>query len=194
MGSTVELIDDFKYRLLTFFSGRVLGEEHSDAQVSPGTQLHRDKRIRGFLHAVVQEAVGIRRTEDEARSHGFPEMVVHVFDRALIPNPQNFELCTVAHAGELLEYSLGFWRKALQLLDHQLYNVVREAFGTNAEQVPYPTPRAVVECQQAIVRQSRNELDCEERIARGLFVDQVCQCGGALQLAVKGVHKQFTQI
>src|ERR1700752_1994043 len=126
MGTPVELIDDFKYRRLTFFSGRVLVEEHSNAQVSLGTLLLGDKRVRGFLHAVVQEAVGIGRTEDEARSHGFPEMVVHVLDRALIPNPQRFELCIVAHAGELLEYPLGFWWKALQLLDHQLYNVVRE--------------------------------------------------------------------
>lgn len=177
MGAPVELIDDLKYRLLTFFSGRVLGAEHSDAQVSLGPQLLRDQRVR---------------TEDEARSHGFPEMVVHVLNRALIRHPQHLELYTVAHAGELLEYLLGFWRKTLQLLDHQLYNVVREAFGTNAEQAPYPTPRAIIECQQAIVRQSGNELDCEERVARGLFVNQVCQWGGALQLAVKRVHEQFT--
>ena len=192
VGAAVELIDDLKYRLLTFFSGRMFGEENSDAQVSLGTQLLRDQRVGGFLHAVVQEAVGIVRTEDEARSHGFPEMVVHVLGRALIPNPQHLKLCTVAHAGELLEYFLGFWRKALQLPDHQFYNIICEAFGTNSEQVPYPTPRAIIECQQAIVRESVNELDCEERVARGLFVNQVCQWGGALQSAVKGVHKQFT--
>ena len=56
MGAPVELIDDLKYRLLTFFSGRVLGEEHSDAQVRLGSQLLRDQRVRGFLYAVVQEA------------------------------------------------------------------------------------------------------------------------------------------
>src|SRR5580700_11198027 len=32
MGAPVELIDYRKYRLFTFFSGRVLREEHSDAQ------------------------------------------------------------------------------------------------------------------------------------------------------------------
>jgi len=41
MGAPVELIDDLKYRLLTFFSGRALGEEHSDAQMSLGTLLLR---------------------------------------------------------------------------------------------------------------------------------------------------------
>src|SRR3954469_10347266 len=170
----------------------MLSEEHSDAKVSLGTQLRRDKRVGRFLHAVVHEAVAIVRAEDQTRSHRFPEMIVHVLDGALIPNPQHLELCSVAHAGELLEYLLGFWRKAPQLLDHQLYNIVSEAFGTNAEQVPYPTARAVIEGQQAIVRQGGSELDCEERVARGLFVNQVCQWGGSLRLAVKGVHKQST--
>src|SRR5262245_48231355 len=116
-------------------------------------------------------------------------MVVHALGRALIPHPQRREFYSIAHAGELLEYLLSFWRKALQLLDHQLYNIVREAFGANADQVPYPTLRTVIGCQQAIVRQSRNELDGEERVARGLFVNQVCQRGGELQLAVKEVQK-----
>src|SRR5262249_16849268 len=97
MGAPVELIDDLKYRLLPFFSGRVFGEEHSDAQVSLGTQLLRDQRVRSFLHTVVQEAVGIVRAEYEARSHGFPEMVVHLFDRALIPHPQRLEFYTIAY-------------------------------------------------------------------------------------------------
>src|ERR1700688_3481771 len=56
MGAPVELIDDLEYRLITFFSRRVLSEEHSDAQVSLGAQLLRDQRVRGFLYAVMQEA------------------------------------------------------------------------------------------------------------------------------------------
>ena len=116
---------------------------------------------------------------------------MHVLDRALIRHPQHLELCAVAHAGELLEYLLGLRRKALQLPDHQLHNVVREAFGMNAEQIPYPTPLTVIEGEEAIVRQSGNKLDGEERVARRLFVNQVRQRGGALRLAVKGVHQQL---
>ncbi len=55
-----------------------------------------------------------------------------------VSHPQHVELGTVAHAGELLECLLCFWRKAVQLSDHELYDVVREAFGVNATQVPHP--------------------------------------------------------
>ena len=123
----------------------VRGEQHADAQVSLGAQLLRDQRVRGFLHAVVQESIRIVRTEDEARPHGFPEMVVHLLDRALIRHSQHLELCTVAHAGELLERLLRLRRQAIQLPDHQLDDIVRKAFGVNAAQVPDPTPLAVVE-------------------------------------------------
>src|ERR1700732_876503 len=109
-------------------------------------------------------------------------MGVNILDRALIGHSQHLELCAVAHASELLQYLLGFWRKAFQLPDHQLHHIVREAFGMNAEQVPYPPPLTVIECQQAIVRQSRNKLDGEERVARRLLVDQFRQWGSALRL------------
>ena len=108
MRAAIELIDDLEDRFVAFRRRRVRGEQHADAQVSLGAQLLRDQRVRGFLHAVVQESIRIVRTEDEARPHGFPEMVVHVLDRALIRHPQHLELCTVAHAGELLECLLGF--------------------------------------------------------------------------------------
>ena len=86
---------------------RVRGEQHADAQVSLGALLLRDQRVGGFLHTVVQESIRIVRTEDEAGPHRFPEMVVHLLGRARIRHSQHFELCAVAHAGELLERVLG---------------------------------------------------------------------------------------
>ena len=65
-------------------------------------QLLRDQRIRCFLHAVVEEPIRIIRSENQAGPHGFPEMAVHLLERALIRHPQHLELCAVAHAGELL--------------------------------------------------------------------------------------------
>ena len=55
-------------------------------------------------------------------------------------------------------------------------------------------PLAVIECEQALVCQRRNELDREERVARRLLVNQFRQRGGALRFAVKGVRQQLAQI
>ena len=89
-----------------------------------------------------------------------------------------------------------FWVSAgrrLQLPDHQFDDIVRIAFGVNAAQVPDPMPLAVIECEQALVCERRNELDREERVARRLLVNQFRQRGAALRFAVKGVRQQSGQ-
>ena len=55
-------------------------------------------------------------------------------------------------------------------------------------------PLAVIECEQALVCERRNELDREEWVARRLLVEQCRQRGGALWLAVKGVRQQLSEI
>jgi hypothetical protein len=69
-----------------------------------------------------------------------------------------------------------------------------KAFGVNAVQVPDPTPLTVIECEQVLLCQRGNELDREERVARGLLVNQFRQRGDALRFAVKGVHQQLAQM
>lgn len=64
MGPTVELVDDFEYRLIAFFFWGVFGEEHADPQVRVGTDLFPDHRVRCFLHAIVQESIGLIRAEN----------------------------------------------------------------------------------------------------------------------------------
>ena len=55
-------------------------------------------------------------------------------------------------------------------------------------------PLAVIECEQALVCQRRNELDREERVARRLLVNQCRQRAAALRFAVKGVRQQSGKI
>jgi len=192
--AAIELIDNLEDRFLAFHRRRVSGEQHTDAQVSRGALLLRDQRVRGFLHTVVQESIRIVSTEDEARPHGMPEMVVHLPGLAWIRHPQHLELCTVSHAGELLERLPGFYRQAIQLPDHQFDDVVGEAHGVNAAKVPDPTAFAIIECEQALVCECRDELNREERVAASLFVNQFRQRGGAFRFAVKGVRQQLPQI
>ena len=53
---------------------------------------------------------------------------------------------------------------------------------------------AVVEREQALVRQRRDELNREERVPRRLLVNQVRQRRRALRFAVEGVRQQLPQI
>ena len=64
----------------------------------------------------------------------------------------------------------------------------------NAAEVPHPTPLAIIERKQALVGQSRNELNREKRVARCLLVNQFRQRGGAFRFAVKRVRQQLAQI
>ncbi|MGZ5141509.1 MAG: hypothetical protein ACXWCX_27235 [Burkholderiales bacterium] len=80
MRAAIELIDDLEDGFFAFRWRCVGGEKHADAQVSLGAQVFRDQGVRCLLHAVVQESIRIISTKDEARAHGFPEMVMHVLD------------------------------------------------------------------------------------------------------------------
>ena len=55
-------------------------------------------------------------------------------------------------------------------------------------------PSPIVEREQALVCQRRDELNREERVARRLLVNQFRQRRGALRFAVKGVRQQLAQI
>ena len=101
-----------------------------------GTQLLRNHGIGRFLHAVVQESIGIVRPEDDSGPDRFPKMLMEILDRLLASDPEHLEFGAIAHAGKLLECFLCFYGQAVQLSDHQLHDVVGVALGVNVAQIP----------------------------------------------------------
>ena len=194
MRAAVELVNDLEYCLLAFRRRSVRSQKHPNAQMRRGPQLLRNHGIGCFLHAIVQESIGIVRAEDKSGPYCFPKVLVKFLDRLLVSHRQHVELGAVSHAGELLECLLCLDWQAVQLSDHEFHDIVGVAFGVNAIQVPYPAAFTVVEAEQAFLSQRGNELDGEEGIARGLLMNQFRERSGASRLAVQRVRQQLTQI
>src|ERR1700693_3461707 len=71
-------------------------------------------------------------------------------------------------AGELLRGFLGGGGQSLQLPCHEVHHVVGVTLGPDAIDVPLPRRRDWVECEQPLVGQRDEELDCKKWIAAGL--------------------------
>ena len=89
------------------------------------------------------------------------------------------DLGTVSEAGKLFQRLLSFDGQAVQLSDHEVRDIVGVALGVKAIDLPAPTRRFVIEAEQPLFDECRNELNGEERIATRLVVHQSRQRGGS---------------
>lgn len=97
----VELIDDvehpFRQHLL-----RISREEQSaDLKMKFFAASFGNERISGFLHAVVEEGVGILQAVDQPRVHGLPERRMERLLGLPVNHVQSGDLCDVPQTGEL---------------------------------------------------------------------------------------------
>src|ERR1700681_4139583 len=104
------------------------------------------------------------------------------------------DLRDVAKTSELSQSCLRHVRQPAQLRGHEIGDVVGEAFGANAVQIPRPGRGAVVEYKQRLLGQSHEELNCEERIAVSLLVHQLPERPGNVSLAVKRIGDELPDI
>src|SRR4051812_29837806 len=121
-------------------------------------------------------------------------MLMQLVERVLQGHLQYVESGAVAHAGKPLQCLLRLRRQAAQLSHHQFHDVVRVTLRMNAAQVPAPSAFAVIECEQALFCQRGNELNCEERVAGRLAVNQFRERSTVTKFTVKGIAKQLAEI
>ena len=86
-------------------------------------------------------------------------------------------------------------RQAAQLRCHEIHDIVGEALGADARQVPAPARCrdpcwSGIEGQQRLFGQRGEELDREERIAGRLLEHQLGQGRGAPWLRMQGIRQQ----
>ena len=84
--------------------------------------------------------------------------------------------------------------QAGQLPDHEVHHIVGVTLGVNAIEVPAPARRVMIEGEQPLFGERRNELNGEERIAARLLVHQLRQRGGAFRLAAKRIRNQLPEV
>ena len=104
------------------------------------------------------------------------------------------DLGDVAEAGELLQRRLGLDRQAGQLPDHEVHHIVGVPLGVKAIELPVPARRVMIEAEQSLFGERRNELNGEKRIATRLLVHQSRQRGGAVRLAAERIRNEPSQV
>ena len=169
-------------------------EQPSDAQVRLGAQSVRYERIGGLLNTVVDELVRAVLTFDQLQANGPPEIRTDLIVRFPENDRKHRDLGDVAEAGELLQRGLGLDRQAGQLPDHKVHHIVGVPLGVKAINLPAPARRVVIEAEQSLFGERRNELKGEERIAPRLIVHQLGERRGALRLAAKRIHDHLPHV
>src|SRR3954449_11942419 len=154
------------------------------------SQFLRDQRVCGFLHTIVEKPVRIFCSENEARSHGFPELPMHLLTQILVNHAEHRKVGAVAEARELLQRLLRLGGQPIQLPHHKVHDVFGITLGVNAIQVPMPLSFDLTEDEQSLFEESRYELNGEKRIAGRLFLDQSRQRASMSRFTAKGICNQ----
>ena len=142
----------------------------------------------------MDELVGALQALDQLQTDRFPEIRVDLLLRFPENDRKHRDLGDVAEAGELLQRLLGFDRQAGQLPDHEVHHIVGVPLGVNAIEIPGPARGVMIEAEQPLFGERRNELNGEKRIAARLLVHQLRQRRGALRLAAKRIRNQLPQV
>jgi hypothetical protein len=94
--------------------------------------------------------VGAIQALDQRLTDSLPQRRMDLPLRSPENDSEHRGLGDVAQTGEMLQSLLCYDRKTVQVLDHEVDNVVGITFVVNAIEVPEPTRRAVIEAEQAL--------------------------------------------
>src|SRR5271166_2001521 len=137
----------------------------ADAEMGFGASLLGDQRICRLLHPVVSEPVDAWLALNELCSDRFPKGRMDLVLRGPERVRKLRDVGGGAKAGELPQRHLGSLRKADELADHEVDDVVRMALVPDSIEIPGPALNLMIESQQSLVGQRVKELQDEERIA-----------------------------
>src|SRR5260370_6489500 len=128
--------------------------------------------VRRLLDSVVEERVLVVRAKYESGANRLPEGRVDFALRIAVNEGENASIGDVSERGEVAQRPPCGIGQSTQLRQQEVDDVVREAFGPDALQVPRPAPLGVAERNEPVVGQGRHELNREEGVAPGLLVNQ----------------------
>src|SRR5262249_13148209 len=100
----------------------------------------------------------------------------------------------IAKTGHLLQRQLRFGRQAGQLRDQEVHHIIGITLGVDALEIPGPARSIMIKGEHSFIRERRNELNGEERIAARLLVHQSRERRAEFRLASKGVRNQLHEM
>ncbi|MFT3768293.1 MAG: hypothetical protein QM820_22820 [Minicystis sp.] len=205
-GAEGELVGDVEEARFALILGRGREEQAADAEVDGVAILAGDERVRGLLHAVVEEAEGrgdagigagplaFVEREDEAFHQGFVEIGGGLGRGLLAHDGERREIEAVADAGRKLQGSAGLRRELLDLARHQLDHAAGEAAAADGVEVPAPGGRARIEVEELVLVERGEELAEEEGIAARALEAEPRKRDGTRAIAAERVGDELLHV
>src|ERR1700689_4299582 len=156
--------------------------------MSLGARVFRNERIGGFLYAVVGKPIGVLRADDQFGLESFPKCCFGLLFGRLENRRKHGGFGAISDAGKLLECLLRCNWKPVQLVDHEVHNVVGITLSANGIQIPAPSGISMIESDQFLFDQGMDKLKGKKRIAGRLPVYELRERRGALRFTTKGVR------
>src|SRR6267378_8653680 len=142
----------------------------------------------------MDELVRALQVLDQLEANGVPEIRTDILVRFSENDRKHRDLGDIAEAGKLLQRSLGLEGQAGQLPNHKVYHIVGVPLGVNAIELPVPARRVMIEAEQPLFGERRNELNGEKRTSTRLLAHQSRQRGGIVRRAAKRIRNEPLQV
>ncbi|HKA27255.1 MAG TPA: hypothetical protein VKD88_07770, partial [Gaiellaceae bacterium] len=146
------------------------------------------------MNSVVEKPVATVTENDGTHDGGGAEMFVHGIFRFAMDRRERRDIRLIAQTSEELERLLRGGRQALQPSDHQVDEILGEAFGFDPLDVPRPGSRARIEFQKAFLFEAGEKLAREEWVAVGLASDELSERLHLPRCAAKGVAQEVSDV
>ncbi len=160
----------------------------ANPKVHLGTLTFRDQRIGRLLNPIVEEGIRSLHAKDQPGADGFQKRSVNPLFGLSEDHTQGRDLGHVPETGELLESGLRMVSAIAGASPPSDPPRCRSSPWRESDPGPRSRPaRTPVEPEQTFLNQRREELDCKERIATGLLIDQQRQRTSGVRPAVQGI-------
>src|SRR5437899_11575209 len=124
----------------------------------------RNQRVGRLLDPVMGEPIPALAPLDQLEKGRLPQSRVDLSLRGPEEDRKQRDLGAVAKAGEVLECRLGLDRQTAQFPNHELNDIAGVTLRVNAIEIPGPTPLAMIEEEQLLLRERSKKLNREKRI------------------------------
>jgi hypothetical protein len=169
-------------------------QDPADSQMYGSATLGWNQRISSLVNAIVDEPVGAIEEIDQLLATRLNEAGMEFVRGGIMNESQRDGRRNITETGQLLQRVLGCGRKPDKFADHQIGHIVGVTLGVDAFEIPRPARMHRIERDQAFVRQCRQELINEKRIAIGFLQNQLSQIRRLIGFTMQRVSDQLRNV
>ena len=190
-GSAVELIQDLERPLRQLGGRGARPELPAHLQVQRRSFLVRDQGIGRLLHAIVRKSIRLVDSQNQVLLQRGPQ---HRLGIAPQHDGHRLNVDLGAKVGGQRQRLLGLAWQGAELAQHEIDDVVGVTLRADARNVPRPATGVVVEDDQLLPIQRRQEVDSEEGVAAGFLPRQARQRRGLGQGAMNRIGDELLKV